>query len=90
MGNITETSHFEKLQEELEDQGMDNNMSKTLPNIGTITIDLSDEDCWEITEGNTLGTWCFPIFVKNDKQVAEVNVNVIPENLELLEIDEEE
>ena len=84
MGNITETSYFEKLQEELENQGMDNNMSKTLPNIGTITIDLSDEDCWEITEGNTLGTWCFPIFDKDNKRIAEVNVNVVPESLKTL------
>ena len=65
-------------------------MSKSISNIGTITIDLSDEDCCNILDGETLGVWCFPIFDKNDKQVAEVNVNVIPENLELLEIDEEE
>jgi hypothetical protein len=65
-------------------------MSKSISNIGTITIDLSDEDCWNILDGETLGVWCFPIFDKNDKRVAEVNVNVIPENLELLEIDEEE
>ena len=54
--------------------------------LGTITVDMSDEDCQNILDGQTLGTWLFPIFDKNGKEVAGVNVDVVPENMN----DEEE
>ena len=50
--------------------------------IGKITVDLSEEDCWDILEGKTLGTWCFPAFDHLGREVAKINVDVVPENLE--------
>ena len=50
--------------------------------IGKITVDLSEEDCEDILEGKTLGTWCFPAFDHLGREVAKINVDIVPEILE--------